>query len=320
MVGYAVRGGMAVALGDPIGPPADVKEAIAGFRTHCQRQGWQTAFYQTLPAAVEVYRAAGFEVIRIGQEAVVDLHAFSLEGRANKRFRSAINHMTKLGQRAEVIEPPLSDELLAELRAVSDEWLTMMHGKEMRFSLGWFDDRYIRNCPVIVVRTEFGQVSAFANLIPEYQKNEATLDLMRRRQDAEPGTMDFLFTTLLLWCQARGYDTFNLGLSALSGVGESPSDPAAEKALHYVYDHINQFYNFRGLHAFKEKFNPNWEPRYLVFPSYASLPAVWTALARVGSGDDFLIDYLWTLFSRLKELTRRVVVPVADDPGRQEGS
>ena len=122
--------------------------------------------------------------------------------------------------------------------------------------------------------------SAFANLVPEYQRNEATIDLMRHRRDVEHGTMDFLFVALFQWAKERGYATFNLGLSALSGVGERADDPTVERALHYIYEHVNQFYNYKGLHAFKAKFDPQWSPRYLIYPGPASLPAVVDELRR----------------------------------------
>jgi len=176
----------------------------------------------------------------------------------------------------------------------------------MRFSLGWFDDNYIGSSLVIVVRDQAGQVTAFANLIPEYARNEISIDLMRRRHEVENGTMEFLFASLLLWSREQGCDSFNLGLSALSGVGEAENDPAAEKAMHYIYDHINQFYNFQGLHTFKEKFDPTWEPRYVVFPGYASLPAVWLTLTRAGSGDDFWRGYVRELPPMVRQMARVV--------------
>ena len=180
--------------------------------------------------------------------------------------------------------PPLSDDLLGELREISDEWLTMVRGSEKRFSLGWFDNEYIRNGPVAAVYTPEDRISAFANLIPEYQRNELSIDLMRHRRQTAPGMMDFLFVSLFLWARDQGYETFNLGLSALSGVGEKPQDPAAERALHFVYEHINQFYNFKGLHAFKEKYHPEWSPRYIIYPSSASLASAWIAVTQANSG------------------------------------
>ncbi len=86
-----------------------------------------------------------------------------------------------------VSAPPLTHTLLHE---VSDEWLVMMPGKEMRFSLGWFDNDYIGSSAVIVVRDETGRVTAFANLVPEYARREVSIDLMRRRQEVENGRME----------------------------------------------------------------------------------------------------------------------------------
>jgi len=168
----------------------------------------------------------------------------------------------------------------------------MVHGSEKRFSLGWFEDSYIRSCPVIAVCTPEGWISAFANIVPEFQRNEATVDLMRHRPEVENGTMDFLFVSLFEWARAQGYATFNLGLSSLSGVGEHADDPAVERAMHFVYQHVNQFYNFRGLHAFKEKFQPAWSPRYLIYPGAASLPVILTAMMRASSGDRRLVRSL----------------------------
>jgi phosphatidylglycerol lysyltransferase len=291
MIAYVAKGRIALTLGDPIGPAEDVAAATAGFQALCARNDWQPAFYQTLPDHLEQYHAAGFDTLCIGHEGIVDLAAFTLEGKAGKSLRAQVNRLTKLGHHVEFHAPPLSDSLLGELRSISDEWLTMMHGTEKSFSLGWFDDDYIRNGPVMAVHMPDGAISAFVNILPRYQFNGATVDLMRRRRETENGTMDFLLVALLQWAKAQGYVTFNLGLSALSGVGEHPGDPVIERALHYIYEHINQFYSFKGLHAFKEKFHPEWSPRYLVYPGPASLPSVAIAMVRADSGDNFVWDY-----------------------------
>ena len=306
VVGYGVRAKTAVALGDPIGPAADAAAAISGFRDYCHQQGWEPAFYQTLPDYMALYQAAGFEVVRTGHEAIVQLSAFTLDGKVGKPFRTPINKLTRLGHHASIISPPLSQQLVDELREVSDEWLVSMHGKEKHFSLGWFDDDYVRSSAVVVVRDETDRITAFANIIPEYARSEVSIDLMRRRHAVENGTMEFLFATLLLWSREQGYDTFNLGLSSLSGVGEAPDDPTAEKMMHYVYDHASQFYNFQGLHSFKEKFSPSWEPRYVVFPGYSNLPGVWLTLARLGGGDDFWRGRVRDLPPALKRMARLV--------------
>jgi len=292
MAAFVVKGRVALALGDPIGPAGDAQAAIAAFVAHCARNDWQAVFYQVLPDYLDLYKAAGFDTLCVGHEAIVDLATFTLEGKIGKELRAPVNRLTKLSHRTELHSPPVPDHLLHELQSVSDEWLTMMRGRERRFATGWFDDEYLRHCPVMTVRTPEGGISAFANLTLEYQRSEVAVDLMRRRREVENGTMDFLFARLLEWAKCQAYASFSLGLSALSGVGEHSDDQVIERALHYIFEHINQFYNFKGLHAFKTKFRPQWSPRYLIYPGPASLPAVAAALARADSGDDFLWGYL----------------------------
>jgi len=281
---YTVKGRVAVTLGDPIGPEQDLVATINGFRELCSQDDWEPAFYQTLPETLAVYRDTGFEALCIGCEGIVNVQEFSLEGGANKNFRIGYNHMIKLGYQVRFHQPPIPEPILFELREISDEWLTMMHGTEKRFSLGWFDDDYIRNSQIAAVHDPQGWITAFANIIPEYRRDEVTADLMRRRRDVEPGTMDFLFVSLFQWARAQGCSTFNLGLSALSGIGENPNDPATERILHFIYEHVDQFYNFKGVHEFKNKFHPVWSPRYLVYPGSPSLPAVWMAVVQANSG------------------------------------
>ena len=299
VVAYVARGGIAVALGDPIGPDPDLAATIVDFRDFCARNDWQASFYQAAPAYLDAYRAVGYSTLCVGIEAPVDLATFSLSGRDKKTERSAFNRLTKAGYKAVIHDPPQSDALLRELGDVSDAWLTMIHGVEKRFSLGWFHSDYIRHGRLIAVHDSEGAITAFANIVPEYRHNEISVDLMRRLPDIEPGTMDFLFISLLKWARDQDYDTFNLGLSPLAGVGEHPDDPMVERAVHWVYGHVNEFYNFKGLHAFKAKFDPRWSPRYLIYPGPSSLLAVQFAITRASSGDNFLFDYIRDWLARL---------------------
>jgi phosphatidylglycerol lysyltransferase len=291
VIAFVPKGRSAVALGDPIGPTDDRQEVLIGFQQFCAQNDWYPALYQTLPEDLPLYESLGFQVLKIGEEAVVDLKTFTLEGKVGKNLRTSINKLTKLGHSIHFYQPPIADSLLRELRTISDEWLRMTHGAEKKFSLGWFDNDYLRECEIAVVQTPHGEITAFANVVPEYQINEITIDLMRRRAEVEHGTMEFLFVSLFQHFQAKGYDSFNLGLSALAGVGQAEASPRLEKAVHYLYRHLNQFYNFQGLHTFKDKFHPRWEPRYLVYPGLAALPDIVVGLVRADSGDR-LLDYL----------------------------
>lgn len=290
VIAYVPKGRGAIALGDPIGPIEDRQEVLLSFQQFCQQNDWYPAFYQTLPNELDFYKSLGMDAIKIGEEAIIDLKAFTLQGKAGRNLRNAINRLTKLGYEVKFYQPPIAEGLLARLREISNEWLKMVQGSEKKFSLGWFDEDYLKECEIVVVEKNTGEMTAFANVVPEYQINEITIDLMRHRTEIEQGTMDFLFLSMFQHFKERGYDGFNLGLSALSGVGETKESRRLEKALAYLYKHLERFYNFQGLHAYKDKFHPRWEPRYLVYPGAAALPEVVVALVRADSGDRIL-DY-----------------------------
>jgi len=290
LIAYVPKGRGAVALGDPIGPPEEAAETIRGFLDFCRVNDWTPGFYQTQPGLLDLYGQFGFRAIKIGEEAVVNLRTFTMTGKSCQDLRTARNRLTKAGHGITFHQPPISRPLLAELKAVSDEWLGMMKGSEKKFSVGWFDEAYLGQTTVAVVRTSDGTVSAFANLVGAASAKGIAIDLMRHRRDRLNGTMEFLFISLFQYCQEQGLEHFYLGLSALSGVGTTNASARVEKIIHYLYQHLHRFYNFKGLHAYKEKFHPQWEPRYLVFPGFGALVDVVVALIRADSGDR-LMDY-----------------------------
>jgi phosphatidylglycerol lysyltransferase len=291
VIAYVAKGRAAIALGDPIGDRADRQAAIVAFRAFCDQNDWFPVFYEVLPDQLGLYHTLGLRSVQIGEEAIVNLEKFSLKGKSQQNLRTAINRLQKSGHRFELLNPPIGEALMSELKVVSDAWLQAKNGAEKRFSMGWFDREYLRDCMIGVVYDANNTVIAFANLLSGYHRLEITVDLMRYRSQVEKGTMEFLFASLLLHFQALKYDAFNFSLSPLAGVGEAPEAHLIEKGLGYFFEHLNQFYNFKGLHQFKEKFQPNWEPRYLVYPKLADLPDVAIGLVRADAG-----DRLWDYF------------------------
>jgi phosphatidylglycerol lysyltransferase len=287
LVAFVARGRVALVLGDPVGPPVDLAAALQGFKEYCARNDWQPVFYQALPDALAVYQGAGFRSACIGHEAVIDLASFDLHSPDLVELQGSVARVTGLGYTAQVYESPLTDELLHELHAISDEWLTLISGVERRYSRGWFDEEYIRSSRVIVIYTGEGIACAFANLLPEYQRSALSVDLMRLRNGADKDTLDFLFVNLFSWAADRGYSAFDLGLSGLSVNPEKNGDPVVERTLQFILEHVNTFYDFKGLDEFKARFHPTWSPRYLVYTSPANLPALALALVRADSGDSF---------------------------------
>jgi phosphatidylglycerol lysyltransferase len=173
-----------------------------------------------------------------------------------------------------VIEPTaLTPSLMAELRTVSSEWLADRATAEKGFSLGFFDEAYLARFPMALIERN-GRVEAFANVWPGAGRRELSVDLMRHRPSAPPGIMDALFVQVMTWGREQGYEFFNLGVAPLSGIEESPVAPLWSKVGRFVYGHGETFYNFKGLRAYKEKFHPEWEPRYLAYPGGLALPRI----------------------------------------------
>jgi len=262
-----------VVLGDPIGDEAYFEKAIQEFQTFADRYGMNPAFYQVSEKYLSMYHENGYYFFKLGEEALVDLTNFNLEGKKKKDMRLVKNRFEKDNLKFEVIDPPFSKSLMLELKKISSDWLKGR--KEKGFSLGYFQEEYVNRAPVAVIKDNEDKIIAFANLMPKYDNNKSmAIDLMRFREDAPNGTMDTLFLQLILWCQAQGYENFNVGMAPLSKVGVAPYAHRQEKLAKIVYNIGNYWYSFSGLRKYKEKFDPNWEPKYLAYPQFISLPTL----------------------------------------------
>ena len=122
-------------------------------------------------------------------------------------------------------------------------------------------------------------IVGFANVLAGAQKYELSVDLMRYRPNAPAAVMDYLFVQLMLWGQTEGYEWFNLGMAPLSGLDVGPLAPLWNHLGTLVFRHGEHFYNFQGLRQYKEKFAPQWEPRYLASPGGLRLPRILTNVA-----------------------------------------
>lgn len=278
---YAVGGGFAIVLGDPVGPDADVAALVCEFAAFCDGQDWRLAFYQTLPDHLPAYTRLGFKRLKIGDDAVVELARFDLNGSAHKKERAVIRKLEHAGVSVHWYEPPLDDRLLDQLQQVSDEWLQIPGRRERRFTLGLFDREYIRGTPVATAELPDGTALAFVNLIESFHRDEATIDLMRRRAQAPNGVMDYLLIHVMLRARELGYARFNLGMVPMAGFGEHEDASAEERVVHGFFQQLNFIFSYRGLKAYKAKFATAWEPRFLIYRTVFDLPRVPLALARV---------------------------------------
>jgi phosphatidylglycerol lysyltransferase len=267
---YGVHGRSWIAMGDPVGDPANTNELIWKFKELCDQFDGVPIFYEIDKRYLDHYIELGLAFLKIGEEARVPLEAFSTAGKENQGVRYTVNKLTKDGYSFEIVRRDRFAEIGAEIEAISKAWLEEKKVKEKRFSLGFFDRDYLANFDIAVVRKE-DRIIAFCNLWDTGTKEELRVDLMRYVKDSPHGIMDFLFASLMLYGKGEGYRHFNLGIAPFSGFIYHPLGARWDKICHYIYQYVEHIYNFKGLRKYKEKFHPEWTPVYIAI---ASSPAM----------------------------------------------
>ncbi|MEZ5416136.1 MAG: bifunctional lysylphosphatidylglycerol flippase/synthetase MprF [Vicinamibacterales bacterium] len=280
---YAVQGRTWVAMGDPVGAPAEVPGLVRRFLERCDDFGGVPVFYEVGPAFMHAYADAGLTFAKLGEAARVNLASFTLEGGAGYRHRQSVRRLEKEGATFRIVPPAEVAPLLPELRAVSDDWLQSKAAAEKGFSLGFFDEAYLARFPVAVVERQ-GRIEAFANLWTSADRSEVSIDLMRYRHDAFKGVMEALFVALMRWARQEGYRWFALGMAPLSGVEASPVASIWQRLASFLYEHGEAVYNFQGLRAYKDKFEPVWEPHYLAYPGGLRLARIMADVTALVAG------------------------------------
>jgi len=275
---YAINGRSWVALRDPVGPENERSELIWKFCTMCDRHGGWPVFYEVNQRNLHVYIDLGLTLFKLGEEARVSLAGFSLEGKARKGLRHTNYRVEKEGNMFELIPAHRVPLLLPEFKIISDTWLAKKNITEKGFCTGFFDEDYLKNFPAGVIRKN-GKIVAFVNVWQGAEKEELSLDLMRYRPDATDGVMEYLFIQLMLLGKQEGYKWFNLGMAPLSGLEEHALSPLWNRLGALVFRHGEHFFNFQGLRQYKEKFEPEWEPKYLASPGGLKLPRILTDTA-----------------------------------------
>lgn len=284
---YGVEGNGWIVMGDPIGQPELIEELLWQFRELCDQHDASPVFYQVSARYLPLYLELGLIPFKLGEEAIVDLAAFELAGSRLRNLRQSHAKGKREGLSFEVVAPECVPALLPRLKEVSDTWLQSKQGKEKGFSVGSFEPAYLSLSPAALVWHE-GQIVGFANLWVSDNKASLSIDLMRYSLDTGTAPiMDFLFVELLLWGKGEGYASFNLGMAPMSGFNDHPLSGYWTKLGNTIFTRGSRFYNFQGLRRYKEKFSPDWEPRYLLCASKLVLPRVLTNLISLISRGPF---------------------------------
>ncbi len=267
---FALEDGKAIVMGDPIGLKEYFPKAINEFIKEAESKNLIPLFYEIGQELTLLLHELGYEFMKFGETAKVNLTEFGLVGKSGRKFRAVINRGENSGYSFKIMSPPFSKEFMDELENISNDWLS---GREEKgFSLGFFDRDYLSLAPVACVLDKSGKVQAFANFLVCNTKTESSIDLMRYDPQTERnGIMDYLFVQIFLYLKENDVVYFDLGMAPLSNVGQNDHSFVEEKLAFLVYTFATRFYSFGGLRKYKEKFSPSWEARYLSYPKDSNL-------------------------------------------------
>ncbi len=280
---YGIKGRNWVAMGNPVGLASEHKELIWAFRQLADQWDAWPCFYAVRGDALNDFIDAGMALQKIGELALIDLPIFSMEGKIRSELRNSKSRALREGCAFEIIYPEQDSPEMDMIEIVSNNWLNKHQGKEKRFSLGRFDRAVLSEQPVAIIKRD-GHIIAFANLWQTSDKSEISVDLMRYEDVKINGLMDFLFVEIMLWAKEQGYARFGLGMAPLAGLEGDKLAPFMTKLGALIFEHGGRFYSFKGLRAFKQKFNPDWQPVYLAAPSQVTMPVALGSLALLSGG------------------------------------
>ncbi|MFM7062914.1 MAG: phosphatidylglycerol lysyltransferase domain-containing protein, partial [Actinomycetes bacterium] len=291
MVSYAYLGGYAMVGGDPVGDEASVPLVVDEFIEHCRRHGWQPAFLAVREVDAPLYTERGFRSFYLGDEAIVDCRAFSLEADGMAPVRQAVRRVARTHRFEVLSESAATPELARQLNEISQAWRRGNVERGYTMALGT-DVGTTDPHRLLAVAWEVGEVGGgdggsaggrpvgFLRLVPTGDPGGPygqgyTLDLMRRLPESTNGLTEYLVANVAELLAERGVRRLSLNFSAF---GRLFSDDVAftrfERFLRVVVDRFNPYFQIRSLREFNEKFQPVWLPRAVMYADPADIPKV----------------------------------------------
>lgn len=274
---YRVVGSVTLASGDPLGDPEAWPQAIEAWLAEAESYAWTPGVLGASEAAAIAYKRAGLDSLEMGDEAILDLDEFSLEGRSMRVVRQAVNRVRRAGYTLDVTrQKDLAPEDLAEAVATAEALREEDVERGFSMALGRLGDP--RDPDLLVARTRDGQgrLVAVLGFVP-WGDDGLSLDLMRRSKDSENGTVEFAVIGVVEAVKALGVKRISLNFAVFRSVFERGSRVGAGPVLrlwHRLLMVASQWWQIESLYRANVKYNPEWVPRFVCFRKAGELPRV----------------------------------------------
>jgi lysyl-tRNA synthetase class 2 len=304
-IAYRVVSGVMLASGDPLGDPEAWPGAIAAFLELADRYAWTPGVIGCGEQAGTAWARVGLQALEIGDEAVVEVADFSLEGRAMRKVRQAVSRVERAGYTTRVTrvgDIPAAEA--ANLREQADAWRGAATERGFSMALGRFGDASDDDC-VAVMAFQDDRLKAFLHFVP-WGRRGLSLDLMRRERDSDNGLNELLICKALEAGPSLGVDRLSLNFAVFRSAleqGERLGAGPAIKAWRGVLLFASRWVQIESLYRFNAKFRPIWEPRFVCYASAGDLPRV--ALAGLQAEAFIVLPRVGPLVHRLRSRSKR---------------
>jgi lysylphosphatidylglycerol synthetase-like protein (DUF2156 family) len=284
-VAFRRQAGVAVALGDPVGPRDQVAETVGEFVRGCDRAGVVPFFFSCTEATRAVTDQLGWKSVQVAEDNILDLEGLEFTGKKWQDIRTALNRAAKEGVTFKMVTLPQEAWLqVQEVEDLCQEWLGLKGLPEMGFTLGGVAEALDSEVRVGLAIGSDGTLQGVTSWMPVYGGDGVvvgwTLDLMRRRENGFRPAIEFLIASACRHFKAEGASFVSLsGAPLAKSAGQKPAS-LVEKFLDTLGASLEPVYGFRSLHAFKSKFQPRLSPMYMAFRDEADLPRIGIAITR----------------------------------------
>jgi lysyl-tRNA synthetase class 2 len=275
-VAYRVVSGVMLASGDPLGDPEAWPGAIEAFLDEADRHAWTPAVVGCGELGGEVWGRFGLDALELGDEAIVEVCEFSLEGRAMRNVRQAVGRVERADYLAVVRRlRDIDPAEVAHLRSQASAWRGAATERGFSMALGRFGDPADGDC-VVVQAMQAGVMRAFLHFVP-WGPDGLSLDLMRRDRAADNGLNEFLIVSALRAAPELGVRRISLNFAVFRSAlerGERLGAGPILRGWRAFLVFVSRWFQIESLYRFNAKFRPIWEPRFVCFPAARDLPRI----------------------------------------------
>ncbi|HEY1489040.1 MAG TPA: bifunctional lysylphosphatidylglycerol synthetase/lysine--tRNA ligase LysX, partial [Micromonosporaceae bacterium] len=279
---YRVVNGVCLASGDPIGDVEAWTPAIDAWQEINKQYAWVPAVMGASEDGAVAYQRAGLGVLELGDEAILNVDAFTLDGREMRPVRQAVNRLERAGYTTVVSRHvDLPEAELADVVKSANDWRDTDSERGFSMALGRLGDPADGQCVLVEAYDGSHQRMALLSLSP-WGPAGLSLDLMRRDHRADNGVMELMVAGLMRDCPRLGVARISLNFAVFRAVFEEGARIGAGPVLR-MWRHtllfFSRWWQLESLYRSNMKYQPEWVPRYLCYGERRELVKIGVASA-----------------------------------------